>query len=200
MWKSRFLVPALLLALAFQLVTAQSPFTSGTRVSVETNRVKVRAAPGLTGEVVGTQESNSTGTVVDASPFYADGYWWWQIDFDAGADGWAAEGDGNEIFLGAAEEPTEVRAETEPEEAVETPAGVSEVFVGNGMRLVLGSDGNGSLTYLGQTYPVKVQETENGLTGTFNARGKDLPFQGQLLDNTLTFVTDNGKLLEKKTV
>lgn len=192
MWKRRVVVPALFLALVFQLAAAQSPFTSGTRVIVETNRVKVRVSLGLNGEVVGTQEQSSAGTVVDASPFYADGYWWWQVNFDNGSDGWVAEGDGSEVFLGGAETAGEATAETEPDETVESANATdgSEVFVGDEMQFAFGADGTGSLTFQGQTYPVTVQETANGLTGTFNAGGTDFAFEAQRSGDTLTFVTD----------
>ena len=39
---------------------------------------------------MGQQASGSGGKVI-SGPTYADGFHWWGIDYDAGADGWSAE-------------------------------------------------------------------------------------------------------------
>jgi len=48
----------------------------------------VKNAP--TGNINGTQMPGARGKVI-GGPNYAGGFWWWQVDFDAGADGWVDE-------------------------------------------------------------------------------------------------------------
>lgn len=53
--------------------------------------LNVRSAPSVYASILGTQSSISgTGKVV-GGPQYADGYWWWKIDYVSGADGWSIE-------------------------------------------------------------------------------------------------------------
>ncbi len=60
------------------------------------NRIKtssvlnVRQTPSSSGTLLGTQPSDSLGTVI-GGPTYADGYWWWQINYDIDPDGWSIE-------------------------------------------------------------------------------------------------------------
>ena len=58
--------------------------------------LQVRDAPSTSANILGIQGYGSIGTII-GGPVYANGHWWWLIDFDAGADGWAI-GDYLEIF------------------------------------------------------------------------------------------------------
>jgi hypothetical protein len=84
-----------------QLAFGQQPFTEGTQVTVTTSALRLRAAPSLSADSMGTFPRGSLATVVDPSPFWADGYWWWQIAYPDGARGWSAEGDAQERYLEA---------------------------------------------------------------------------------------------------
>jgi hypothetical protein len=65
-------------------------FTMGDRVQT-TWKLTVRSTPSNSGTASGTQLKGATGRVV-GGPFYSNLQWWWQIDFDSGADGWVAQG------------------------------------------------------------------------------------------------------------
>jgi chitodextrinase len=65
-------------------------FTMGDRVQT-TWKVTVRSTPSNTGTASGTQLKGAMGRVV-GGPSYANLQWWWQIDFDSGADGWVPQG------------------------------------------------------------------------------------------------------------
>lgn len=69
--------------------SAFTKFVVGDRIETLYN-VKVRSLPSLSGTVLGGQKQGSQGTVV-GGPIFADGYWWWQVNYDSGADGWSAE-------------------------------------------------------------------------------------------------------------
>lgn len=64
-------------------------FNIGDRVQT-TDRLNVRIGPSLTDTILGTQSLGSLGTVVNG-PVSADGYIWWQVNYDTGADGWSVE-------------------------------------------------------------------------------------------------------------
>src|SRR5690554_6486029 len=77
---------------------AQPPFPIGSEVQVSSPPLRVRAAPGTQGAVLGAQEGAATGTVI-SDPYYADGYWWFEVDYSSGPDGWSAAGSADEAFL-----------------------------------------------------------------------------------------------------
>lgn len=74
-----------LLLISVALIEAQG-LGVGSRVQV-TLEAAVRDAPGGA-TVLGTQPIGALGTVVQASPSTAWGFTWWQVNYDAGADGW----------------------------------------------------------------------------------------------------------------
>lgn len=78
---------------------AQRQFTYGTRVQVAMDALEVRTAPGLAATVVGVQHHGANGTVVDASPHWADGFWWWKVGCAGGPDDRSAGGGGAETYL-----------------------------------------------------------------------------------------------------
>lgn len=65
-------------------------FTLNDRVQVSSGPLNVRSAPSISGTLLGTQSTGVLGTVI-SGPTFADGYWWWNINFDSGVDGWSAE-------------------------------------------------------------------------------------------------------------
>lgn len=80
-------------AVTFSVASAGSAtFVVGSRVQVAptTSVVNVRATPSVGGVLLGTQAAGLLGTVI-GGPTSADGYTWWQINYDTGADGWSAE-------------------------------------------------------------------------------------------------------------
>ena len=66
-------------------------FALGDRVQTTSN-LNVRSAPSTSGTVLGVQASGLQGTVVGGSTF-TDGFFWWQINYDAGPDGCAKRAD-----------------------------------------------------------------------------------------------------------
>jgi len=92
-------VVSVLLLAWLGLVGAQQPFTAGTEVVVEVEVLRVRAGPGLSTTVVGRQERGARGVVADASPHWADGYWWWDVAYADGVRGWSADGDAALTYL-----------------------------------------------------------------------------------------------------
>ncbi|MEK7188066.1 MAG: hypothetical protein AAB691_04445, partial [Patescibacteria group bacterium] len=66
-------------------------FNFGDRVRVTTSpSAQVRATPSISGTSLGFQSTGATGVVRGGST-YASGYFWWDINYDTGADGWSAE-------------------------------------------------------------------------------------------------------------
>ena len=75
--------------------TPSTAFTIGNAVEVTADAipsVNVRPSASTSGDPVGTQLPGAAGTVT-GGPEWADGYWWWQVDFDnSDIDGWVVEG------------------------------------------------------------------------------------------------------------
>ena len=78
-------------------------FRVGDRVRV-TQGVNVRTTPSTAGTLLGTQSVGILGIIV-SGPSAANGYNWYQINFDSGADGWSIE-DVLELSSAPAPEPT----------------------------------------------------------------------------------------------
>ena len=57
---------------------------------VSAGPLNVRSSPSTAGALLGTQAINAQGTII-GGPTIADGYTWWNVNFDSGADGWAVE-------------------------------------------------------------------------------------------------------------
>jgi uncharacterized protein YraI len=55
-----------------------------------TAKVTVRTSPSTSASKAGIQQKGNTGTVI-GGPTTANGYTWWNINFDKGADGWVQE-------------------------------------------------------------------------------------------------------------
>jgi hypothetical protein len=74
-------------------IHATSGIAMGDRVSATAN-LNVRSGPSLTTAKVATQPMGTAGTFI-AGPVVADGYTWWQVDYDPAAggvgDGWSIE-------------------------------------------------------------------------------------------------------------
>jgi len=64
-------------------------FVTNGRVQVaQTLNVRSTASP--TGTFLGSQPISALGTVT-SGPTYNGGFWWWNINYDSGADGWSVE-------------------------------------------------------------------------------------------------------------
>ena len=61
----------------------------GGRVKV-TSKLNVRKTPSLKSKLLGIQPAGALGTVI-GGPVSADGYIWWNINFDSGKDGWSVQ-------------------------------------------------------------------------------------------------------------
>jgi hypothetical protein len=60
--------------------------------------LRVRSSATLSGAVVGEQPAGALG-VVAAGPVSADGYTWWQINYDNAPDGWSIQGEAASPWL-----------------------------------------------------------------------------------------------------
>jgi hypothetical protein len=69
--------------------TVSTKFTTGQSVTT-TAALNVRSTPSTSGAIVGTQPTGATGTIV-GGPVSQGGYWWWQVNYATGADGWSVE-------------------------------------------------------------------------------------------------------------
>lgn len=69
--------------------SASTLFSFGQRVQTRDN-LNVRSLPSLSGSLLGTQLFGNLGTV-SSGGIFADGFFWWNINYDSGADGWSAE-------------------------------------------------------------------------------------------------------------
>ncbi|MHB8710434.1 MAG: fibronectin type III domain-containing protein [Minisyncoccota bacterium] len=65
-------------------------FSLNDRVQVSSGPLNVRATASATGTLLGTQATGALGTVI-GGPVSADGFNWWNINYDSGVDGWSAE-------------------------------------------------------------------------------------------------------------
>src|SRR5258708_6877073 len=68
---------------------ASGAFNIGDRLIV-TSSVHVRSCAGTSCTNLGTQQQGALGTVV-GGPTVANGYTWWQINYDAAPSGWSAQ-------------------------------------------------------------------------------------------------------------
>lgn len=75
-------------------VTSSNKFVIGDKVMVKKEWIALntRVSPILTATVLGTQPSGALGTIV-GGPVYdnVNKYWFWQVDYDNGVDGWSVE-------------------------------------------------------------------------------------------------------------
>ena len=70
---------------------ASTKFSIDDRVRVFDGSLNVRTTPEIaTGNLIAAQPTEALGTVV-GGPEEGNGYVWWRIDYDQGADGWSAE-------------------------------------------------------------------------------------------------------------
>lgn len=68
----------------------QAKFSAGDKVKVSAATLNVRNSASTTGALLGTQTSGTFGTVI-SGPTVQNGYTWWKIDYESGADGWSVE-------------------------------------------------------------------------------------------------------------
>ena len=73
----------------FVVTLPSTKFSIGDRIQTTAN-LNVRSTPSLLGTLLGTKPANSFGTVIEG-PVYAEGYSWWNINYDSDPDGWSVE-------------------------------------------------------------------------------------------------------------
>jgi chitodextrinase len=75
--------------ISFASTAPSTKFVIGDRVQTTSN-LNVRATPSTSGTLLGTQATGTLGVVI-GGPTNANGYNWWNINYDTGADGWSIE-------------------------------------------------------------------------------------------------------------
>jgi hypothetical protein len=74
-------------------VSPSTKFTTGQRVQATPgagSNLNVRATASATGTLLGTQVNGVLGTIISGGT-YVDGYYWWNVNFDSGVDGYSVE-------------------------------------------------------------------------------------------------------------
>lgn len=79
--------------------TAQQQLRTGDTIQVVSGPLNVRNSPGTAGSVIGQLVQDQAARITDGSPYWADGYWWWNVGAADGTAGWVAEGDANEAYI-----------------------------------------------------------------------------------------------------
>ena len=74
---------------ASETATVSSKFQIGSSVTTS-SALNVRSTPSTSGTLLGSQPAGITGTVT-GGPVQANGYWWWQVNYATGPDGWSVE-------------------------------------------------------------------------------------------------------------
>lgn len=70
--------------------STESKFVIGSRIKT-TDSLNVRSGPGLSYDTAGaTRTAGNTGTIL-SNPISADGFTWWEIQYDDGTRGWSQE-------------------------------------------------------------------------------------------------------------
>ena len=72
-----------------ETATVSSKFQIGGNITT-TSALNVRSSPATSGALLGTQPAGASGNVI-GGPVQANGYWWWQVDYATGSDGWSVE-------------------------------------------------------------------------------------------------------------
>ncbi|MDZ4240880.1 MAG: hypothetical protein U1D31_02010 [Patescibacteria group bacterium] len=70
--------------------TPETKFVAGDRVQVANGPLNVRASGFIGASLLGVQHVGALGIVI-GGPASANGYRWWNINYDEGIDGWSAE-------------------------------------------------------------------------------------------------------------
>ena len=76
-------------ALSQSCIIPSATFSINDRVQTNTF-LNVRATPSISGTLSGNQALGSRGIII-GDPARADNYWWWQVNYDTGVDGWSVE-------------------------------------------------------------------------------------------------------------
>jgi len=74
---------------AFSQIPVSDTFSAGQRVQTTAN-LNVRSTASATGALLGTQSNGNLGTVISGGQS-VDGYFWWNVNFDSGVDGFVVE-------------------------------------------------------------------------------------------------------------
>lgn len=68
---------------------APEPYVPGDTIAI-TNEVNIREGAGIAFKAIESKQPGTVGVITEA-PQFADGYWWWAVDFESGADGWCVQ-------------------------------------------------------------------------------------------------------------
>ncbi|OGF69030.1 hypothetical protein A3H65_01825 [Candidatus Giovannonibacteria bacterium RIFCSPLOWO2_02_FULL_45_14] len=82
-------------------------FKIGDLIGVTKGPINVRSCSSQNCLILGMQNAGALGTVSmpppnpasQTYPAYVDGYWWWYVNFDSGADGWVVENYLEKLFI-----------------------------------------------------------------------------------------------------
>jgi hypothetical protein len=71
-------------------VNTSTKFSAGQRVTVSSGPLNVRSGAGTGAASLGTQSTGAVGTITSGG-VSLNGYYWWNVNYDSGVDGWSAE-------------------------------------------------------------------------------------------------------------
>jgi hypothetical protein len=69
---------------------APATFKVNDRVYTTSSNINVRSCASTSCAILGTKSLNAQGTII-GGPVTADGFVWWNINYDSGVDGWSVE-------------------------------------------------------------------------------------------------------------
>lgn len=99
-WYHRTARTITVLAFICSAAFAQLPLTTDSEIFTTVNVLNVRDNPGTaSAAIVDSVVFGDRGTVINATPHWADGFWWWQVRFHNGPTGWVAQGYENEPLI-----------------------------------------------------------------------------------------------------
>ena len=89
-------------AVAVTVSVAPVTLKVGDRITVLSDpTLRIRTTPALAGAVAGSQPNGATGTIV-SGPVTADGYTWWNVNYENDPDGWTIQGNASQNYLAPA--------------------------------------------------------------------------------------------------
>ena len=155
--------------------TTPPPSTSfkiGDRVQTTTT-VNVRGGAGLSQTLLGTQPTGSQGTIT-GGPTQADGYNWWNINYDTGTDGWTGE---NTLTKATAPASPQLCSRYPSNASAPSPYGLSWNWFTSAKELLLSATCSSSTTTVSIGKPNGTLPSNNA--GLTYAWGKAYAYDGQ---------------------
>ncbi len=71
------------------VIPPSTTFKVGQRVQATSN-LNIRSSASISASLLGTQDSGALGTIISGGQS-SDGYYWWNVNYDSGVDGWSVE-------------------------------------------------------------------------------------------------------------